>query len=107
MNPLDKTEQAIQILRQAIEKESMLTPHLYKVYLINDDFTPMDFVVDILMQLFHFERDLAIKLMLQVHYHGKAMCGLFSREIAETKVRQVCFLARQYEHPLLCEFEPA
>ena len=80
-------------------------PPLYRVVLINDDFTPMEFVVDILESVFSMERTRATQVMLEVHTKGKGICGVFSHEIAETKVAQVMSIANQHQHPLLCTME--
>ncbi|MEM9301267.1 MAG: ATP-dependent Clp protease adapter ClpS [Pseudomonadota bacterium] len=80
-------------------------PPLYKVYLINDDYTPMEFVVDVLMYFFGMTKEKATQVMLQVHYRGKGVCGVFSREIAETKVNLVNDHARENQHPLMCSME--
>lgn len=80
-------------------------PPLYKVLLINDDYTPMEFVVHILESFFSMPRIKATRVMLQVHTEGKGLCGIFSREIAETKVVQVTQYARQHQHPLICTME--
>ena len=80
-------------------------PPLYRVVLINDDFTPMEFVVDILESIFGMERTRATQVMLEVHTKGKGVCGVYNFEIAETKVAQVMSIAQQHQHPLLCEME--
>ncbi len=80
-------------------------PPLYRVVLINDDFTPMEFVVDILETIFGMERTRATQVMLEVHTKGKGICGIFNFEIAETKVAQVMSIAKQQQHPLLCTME--
>ena len=80
-------------------------PPLYRVLLINDDFTPMEFVVDILETIFGMQRTRATQVMLEVHTKGKGVCGVFSHEIAETKVAQVMGVAKQHQHPLLCTME--
>ena len=80
-------------------------PPLYRVVLINDDFTPMEFVVDILESIFGMERTRATQVMLEVHTKGKGVCGVYNFEIAETKVAQVMTTARQHQHPLLCTME--
>jgi ATP-dependent Clp protease adaptor protein ClpS len=80
-------------------------PSLYRVVLINDDYTPMEFVVDILETIFGMERTRATQVMLEVHTKGKGVCGVYNFEIAETKVAQVMGLAQQHQHPLLCEME--
>lgn len=80
-------------------------PPLYRVVLINDDFTPMDFVVEILESIFGMERMRATQVMLEVHTKGKGVCGVFNFEIAETKVAQVMGISKQHQHPLLCTME--
>lgn len=80
-------------------------PSLFRVVLINDDFTPMEFVVDILETIFNMDRTKATQVMLEVHTKGKGVCGVFSYEIAETKVAQVMTFAKQQQHPLLCTME--
>jgi len=80
-------------------------PSLYRVVLINDDYTPMEFVVDILETIFGMERTRATQVMLEVHTKGKGICGVYNFEIAETKVAQVMGLSQQHQHPLLCEME--
>jgi ATP-dependent Clp protease adaptor protein ClpS len=80
-------------------------PSLYRVVLINDDFTPMEFVVEILESVFGMERTRATQVMLEVHTKGKGICGVFNHEIAETKVAQVMGIANQHQHPLLCTME--
>ena len=82
-------------------------PPLYKVVLLNDDFTPMDFVVDVLKVFFNLGHDRATQVMLHVHTRGKGVCGVFTFEIAETKVAQVNEFSRQNEHPLKCTMEKA
>ncbi|WP_133131303.1 ATP-dependent Clp protease adapter ClpS [Legionella yabuuchiae] len=81
-------------------------PRKYKVVLLNDDYTPMDFVVDVLKRFFHLNEEIAIQIMLQVHHQGKGVCGVFTRDIAETKVALVNDYARMNDHPLLCSMEP-
>ncbi len=80
-------------------------PSLYRVILINDDYTPMEFVVDVLQSVFSMERNKATRVMLEVHTKGKGVCGVFTYEIVETKVAQVMSLAQQQQHPLLCTME--
>ena len=80
-------------------------PSLYRVVLINDDYTPMEFVVDILETIFGMERTRATQVMLEVHTKGKGICGVYNFEIAETKVAQVMGIAQQHQHPLLCTME--
>ncbi len=88
-------------------KPKLKKPPLYKVVLLNDDYTPMDFVVSVLELFFSKPRDQATRIMLQVHTQGKGVCGVYSREIAETKVHQVNTFARENQHPLMCTLEPA
>ncbi|MFY7698373.1 MAG: ATP-dependent Clp protease adapter ClpS [Legionella sp.] len=81
-------------------------PRRYKVIVNNDDYTPMDFVVDVLNIFFHLNEADAVKIMLQIHTRGRGVCGIYTRDIAETKVCLVNDYARQYQHPLLCSMEP-
>ena len=80
-------------------------PPLYRVVLINDDYTPMEFVVEVLESIFGMERTRATQVMLEVHTKGKGVCGVYNFEIAETKVAQVMGVAKQHQHPLLCTME--
>lgn len=80
-------------------------PSLYKVLLLNDDYTPMEFVVHVLERFFGKNRDEATQIMLMVHQKGIGVCGVYTFEVAETKVTQVIDLARQHEHPLQCTLE--
>jgi ATP-dependent Clp protease adaptor protein ClpS len=82
-------------------------PPLYQVVLLNDDYTPMEFVVDVLEHIFSLDRTTATRVMLEVHTRGKGICGVYTYEIAETKVAQVTTYARQSQHPLLCTLEEA
>ncbi len=82
-------------------------PPLYSVLLLNDDYTPMDFVVEVLMRFFGMPLEKATQIMLHVHTRGRGVCGVFSREIAESKVAQVNEYARMHQHPLLCTMEKA
>ncbi|CEL30079.1 MULTISPECIES: ATP-dependent Clp protease adapter ClpS [Pseudomonas] len=86
-------------------KPALQAPPMYKVVLFNDDYTPMDFVVEVLEVFFNLNRELATKVMLAVHTEGRAVCGVFTRDIAETKAMQVNQYARESQHPLLCEIE--
>lgn len=81
-------------------------PRKFKVVLLNDDYTPMDFVVEVLKQFFHLGDEIAIQVMLQVHIQGKGVCGVFTRDIAETKVALVNEYAQMNQHPLLSSMEP-
>lgn len=89
----------------APERVGVEPPRMYKVLLLNDDYTPMDFVVSVLQNFFAMPRERAIKIMLQVHHEGQGLCGVFTRDIAATKVAQVTDYARQHEHPLCCTME--
>ncbi|MDE9534990.1 ATP-dependent Clp protease adapter ClpS [Xenorhabdus bovienii] len=89
----DKTEQTLQ------------PPSMYKVILNNDDYTPMEFVVDVLRKFFSYDVERATQLMLDIHYQGKAICGIYTAEVAETKAAQVNMYAKEHEHPLLCSLE--
>jgi ATP-dependent Clp protease adaptor protein ClpS len=80
-------------------------PPMYKVVLFNDDYTTMDFVIDVLQRFFAMGRERALQTMLKVHNEGSAVCGVYSRDIAETKVAQVAEYARQNGHPLRCGTE--
>ena len=82
-------------------------PSLYKVVLLNDDYTPMEFVVTMLEKLFGLDREKATRVMLQVHTQGKGVCGIFTYEIAETKVAQVNEYSQRHQHPLMCNMEEA
>ena len=82
-------------------------PPLYKVLLLNDDYTPMEFVVHCLKRFFTMDTDEATRVMLHVHQRGVGVCGIFSYEVAETKVNQVMDFARQNQHPLQCTLEKA
>ena len=86
-------------------KPRLKRPPLYKVVLNNDDYTPMEFVVQILESIFRMNAEAATRIMLDVHKSGKGVCGTFSREIAETKVAQVNNYSRENQHPLLCTME--
>lgn len=82
-------------------------PPRFKVILLNDDFTPMEFVVEVLQVFFGMDRENATRVMLHVHTRGKGVCGVYTRDIAETKVAQVSRFAREHQHPLLCTMEEA
>ena len=86
-------------------KPEVARPPLFQVVLLNDDFTPMDFVVEVLRGFFGLDQERAVQVMLHVHTRGKGVCGVFSREVAETKVTQVNEFARAHQHPLLCSME--
>jgi len=87
------------------EKPKLEKPPLYKVVLINDDYTPMDFVVEVLCSFFGLNVEKATQIMLKVHTEGKGVCGVFGKDVAETKAAQVNDYARECEQPLLCSVE--
>ena len=82
-------------------------PPLYSVLLLNDDYTPMDFVVDVLVRFFALDMEKATQVMLHVHTRGRGVCGVYTREVAESKVAQVNEYARLNQHPLLCTMDKA
>lgn len=88
-----------------VARPKLKPPPMYKVILNNDDYTPMDFVVHILESFFGMNREKATQVMLHVHTRGKGICGIFTKEIAETKMSQVNEYSKQNEHPLLCTIE--
>ncbi len=87
--------------------DKLKSPPLYKVLILNDDYTPMDFVVLILEIFFGMPTEKATQVMLQVHVKGKGICGIYTHEVAETKVMQVNEYSRENEYPLLCTMEEA
>ena len=86
-------------------KPEVARPPLFQVVLLNDDFTPMDFVVEVLRGFFGLDQERAVQVMLHVHTRGKGVCGVFTREVAETKVTQVNEYSRSHQHPLLCTMD--
>ena len=90
-----------------IEKKKVWPPPRYNVILINDDFTPMDFVVEVLGRFFSMDFEKANQIMVKVHYEGRAVCGMYTAEIAEMKVQQINQFSRENQHPLLCTMEQA
>lgn len=97
---LPSTGEAVETARPELK-----SPALYRVMLINDDFTPMDFVVEVLETFFSMSREKATRVMLTVHTQGKAECGIYSRDVAETKASQVIDYARRHQHPLMANIE--
>jgi len=93
---------AVQVAKPKLKK-----PPLFKVVLVNDDYTPMEFVVEVLQMFFSLDQEKATRIMLHVHTKGKGVCGVYTREIAETKVAQVNQYSQERKHPLLCEMEEA
>lgn len=92
-------------LATAKAKPQLKRPPMYRVVLMNDDYTPMDFVVEVLMIFFGMDQEKATQVMLAVHTQGKGVCGVYTRDVAETKAAQVNQYARENKHPLLCEVE--
>lgn len=88
-----------------IAKPEVARPPLFQVFLLNDDFTPMDFVVEVLRSFFNLDQEQAVQVMLHVHTRGRGVCGVFTREVAETKVTHVNEYSRSHQHPLLCTME--
>lgn len=86
-------------------KPKLKPPRRYQVVLLNDDFTPMEFVVEVLQQFFGMDFDKANVVMMQVHKNGKGVCGVFSREVGEMKVAQVNRFSREHGYPLMCQLE--
>ena len=86
-------------------KPEVARPPLFQVLLLNDDFTPMDFVVEVLRGFFNLDQEQAVQVMLHVHTRGRGVCGVFTREVAETKVTHVNEYSRSHQHPLLCTME--
>ncbi|WP_286232504.1 ATP-dependent Clp protease adapter ClpS [Thalassotalea sediminis] len=87
--------------------EQYQKPPMYTVVLLNDDYTPMDFVIDVLRKFFGMNEEKATDVMLEVHYKGKGRCGTFTADVAETKVSLVCDYAMENQHPLMCTMEKA
>ena len=87
------------------KRSKLAPPPLYTVVLLNDDFTPMDFVVLVLQKFFSMDRERAMQIMLKVHMEGRGVCGVYPRDIAATKVEQVSAFARENQHPLACVME--
>lgn len=86
-------------------KPQLKPPSRYKVIMLNDDYTPMDFVVEVLERFFAHNRERATQIMLKVHTEGRAVCGIYTRDIAETKAADVNDYARECQHPLMCQIE--
>jgi ATP-dependent Clp protease adaptor protein ClpS len=101
----DKRDDAAGGLVLEEAKPALQAPPMYRVIMHNDDYTPMDFVVEVLEVFFGLGREGATRVMLTVHTEGRAVCGMFTRDVAETKAMQVNQYARECQHPLLCEIE--
>ncbi len=87
------------------KKSRVKPPPMFKVLLLNDDYTPMDFVIAVLQKFFALSREKATQIMLKVHRDGVGVCGVFPRDVAATKVEQVKLYAKQHQHPLQCVME--
>ena len=101
----DQEDQGTSVAVATIEPK-LKKPPLFRVIIFNDDYTPMEFVVYVLQTFFGIDRDKATQIMLAIHTHGKGVCGIFTKEVAETKSVQVNNFARENEHPLISEIEP-
>ncbi|WP_068546328.1 ATP-dependent Clp protease adapter ClpS [Thalassotalea crassostreae] len=102
---MGKVKDAIESDQQTAIDDKIKRPAMFRVILLNDDYTPMDFVVEVLSKFFQMNTDQATQIMLTIHYKGKASCGIYTSDVAETKVDQVCRFAREHEHPLMCTME--
>ena len=89
-----------------LEEPKLKKPSLYRVILLNDDYTPMEFVIYVLQTFFSFDKEKATQIMLAVHTKGKGVCGIYTKEVAETKSNQINNFAKQNEHPLVSDIEP-
>jgi ATP-dependent Clp protease adaptor protein ClpS len=87
------------------EKPALKKPPMFRVIMLNDDYTPMDFVVQLLMEFFHHSEEVANRLMMDIHHKGSAICGIYPKDIAESKVMQVETHCRKHGHPLCCQYE--
>ena len=99
--PIYNDDLALEVARPKLRR-----PPLYRVLLLNDDYTTMDFVVTVLQGVFHHSEEKAAQIMMHVHQKGAGICGIFTREIAESKVEQVIQFSKQNKHPLQCTMEP-
>ncbi|QOJ22337.1 MAG: ATP-dependent Clp protease adapter ClpS [Gammaproteobacteria bacterium] len=99
------TESNSEAVILAEEKVKQKPPPLYKILLLNDDFTPMEFVIEVLKLFFSMNQEQATRIMLKVHTEGVGVCGIYPSDIASTKVKQVVEFARKNEHPLRCVME--
>jgi ATP-dependent Clp protease adaptor protein ClpS len=107
MSTQDPSQQQDSGLSTEEARPKLKRPPMFKVLLLNDDYTPMEFVVQVLETFFALSRDKATQIMLHVHTRGVGVCGVFTRDIAETKVAQVNDYARNHQHPLMCTMEEA
>lgn len=90
------------LVLEETEEQKLEDPHLYKVLILNDDYTPMEFVVFVIQRVFNKTQDQAFQIMLKIHHEGMGVCGIYSKDVAETKAEQVIQLAHTHEHPLQC-----
>ena len=95
----------IEDIQRSPEKQKTKLPSIYKVIILNDDYTPMEFVVYTIQNVFKKSHDEATRIMLKIHTEGQGVCGMFPLEIAETKMKQVLNLAKEHQHPLQCIIE--
>ena len=102
-NDIDDSEGGTGVATQTRTKTKK--PSMYRVLMLNDDYTPMEFVVDILQRFFHKNSDEAVQIMLHVHQKGVGICGIYPYDVAETKVMQTIDHARKHQHPLQCTLE--
>lgn len=100
------TKQDDQVVTER-QEQAVKPPPMYQVLLLNDDYTPMEFVVSVLQKFFGMGREKATQVMLKVHREGRGVCGVYPRDVAATKVEQVVDFARQHQHPLQCVMEEA
>ncbi len=100
LNDIDVGDTALETAKPKLKK-----PRMYRVIINNDDYTPMEFVVHILENFFSMDRAKATRIMLDVHNNGKGICGLFTRDTAETKTMQVNDYSKKHDHPLMCSME--
>lgn len=99
------TRPGLDVLERPKARPKVTRPPMYRVVMLNDDYTPMDFVVQILQDIFHKPPEEAVTIMRQIHEKGSGLCGVYTREVAETKVETVIAHARRHEHPLQCVME--
>ena len=99
--PIHDGDVALETARPRLKR-----PPLYRVLLLNDDYTTMEFVIDVLRGIFHHDQDKAAQIMMHVHQKGAGICGVYTREIAESKVEQVRHYSEEHKHPLQCTMEP-
>ncbi len=103
-NPADEGAGSVVVEKEALKVEP---PKLYQVVMLNDDYTPMEFVVYVLQELFRHDTESATQIMLKIHHEGRGVCGVYSKDVAATKVELVLAAARRAGHPLQCILETA